>query len=212
MLSSIGNQPTPPTGISPQATQQYQRTPAADPAKKKRNRILALVGAVVIAAAAFTGGIYAHKAFTAPGGSGGQALTYGEGGEVPVFGLSENACGNGAVAPTKQLDSDVREECDKPHDFEVFDAAETLPVSSSLPDAAYPGVEALKSLGVARCELTLNSQWVKDGDTLKLTTLVPTESAWRKDKNDSAERRIYCVASKKDGSQLDGTISAKKDN
>jgi eukaryotic-like serine/threonine-protein kinase len=94
----------------------------------------------------------------------------------------------------------------------VFDAVETLPVSSNLPDAAYPGVDALKSLGVARCELTLKSQWVKDGGKLKLTTLVPTETAWRKDKNDNAERRIYCVASKKDGSRLDGTISAKKDN
>ncbi|MGW6934834.1 protein kinase domain-containing protein [Lentzea sp. NPDC054927] len=213
MLASIGNQPTPPTGIAPVQTQQYQQAPAADPAKKKRNRILALVGAVVIAAAAFTGGIYAHKAFTSPGASSGSsALTYGEGGEVPVFGLSENVCGNGAVAPTKQLDSDAREECDKPHDFEVFDVAETLPLQSNMPDAAYPGVESLTSLGVARCELTLNSPWIKDGGTLKLTTLIPTESAWKKDKNDNAQRRIYCVASKKDASQLNSTISAKKDN
>ncbi|NKE59267.1 serine/threonine protein kinase [Lentzea sp. PSKA42] len=211
MLASIGNQPTPPTGIPPAQTQQYQQTQAVNPAKKKRNRILALVGAVVIAAAAFTGGIYAHSWFTAPGGSS-TALTYGEGGEVPVFGLSENVCGNGQVAPTKQLDSDSREECDKPHDFEVFDVVETLTVQSNLPDAAYPGVDALKGVGVAKCELVLNSAWVKDNQQLKLSTLVPTETAWKKDKNDNAQRRIYCVASKKDGSQLDGTISAKKDN
>ncbi|MFI6101523.1 serine/threonine-protein kinase [Lentzea sp. NPDC051213] len=212
MLASIGNQPTPPTGIPPAQTQQYQQTRAVDPAKKKRNRILTLVGAVLVAALAFTGGIYAHSWFTTPGGGSSDALTYGEGGEVPVFGLSENVCGNGQVAPTKQLDSDSREECDKAHDFEVFDAVETLPVQSNLPDATYPGAEALKTLGVSRCELTLKSQWIKDGAGLKLSTLIPTETAWKKDKNDNAQRRIYCVASKKDGSQMNSTISAKKDN
>jgi hypothetical protein len=60
--------------------------------------------------------------------------------------------------------------------------------------------------------MTLRSQWVKEGGKLKLTTLIPTETAWKKDKNDSAERRIYCVAAKKDGSTLSSTISAKKDN
>ena len=214
MLSSIGNQPTPPTGIAPAQTQQYQQGPAAaDPAKKKRNRIIALVGAVVIAAAAFTGGIFAHKAFTTPGASSGsQALTYGEGAEVPVFGLYENTCGIGDVAPAKLLDSDSKEECDKPHDFEVFDVIDTLPVQSNLPDAGYPGVDALKSLGVARCEMTLNSPWIKDGSKLKLTTLVPSQSAWTKDKSGNAERKVWCIAGTKDGSKLDGTISAKKDN
>ncbi|WP_232837227.1 serine/threonine-protein kinase [Lentzea terrae] len=212
MLSSIGNQPTPPTGIPPQATQQYQQTQAVDPAKKKRNRIIALVGAAVIAAAAFTGGIFAHRAFSAPGGSGSQALTYGEGGQVPVFGLYENSCGLGEVAPAKLLNSDSREDCEKPHDFEVFDVIDTLPVQSNLPDTAYPGLDALKSLGVARCELTLKSEWVKNGTKLKLTTLVPGENAWRKDKGGNADRKIWCVAAAKDGSKLDGSISAKKDN
>ncbi len=211
MLASIGNQPTPPTGIAPQVTQQYQQ-PAADPAKKKRNRILALVGAVVIAAAAFTGGIYAHSWFTAPGGGSSAALTYGEGGEIPVFGLYENTCGIGAVAPTKQLDSDTKEECDKPHDFEVYDAIDVLPVESSMPDAAYPSADTLKGVGVPRCQLLLDSQWIKDGSKLKLSVLVPTEAAWQKDKNGSAQRKIFCVAGTKDGSKLDGTISTKKDN
>ncbi|SER13992.1 serine/threonine-protein kinase [Lentzea albida] len=213
MLSSIGNQPTPPTGIAPVQTQQYQQPAAADPAKKKRNRVIALVGAVVIAAAAFTGGVFTHRALTAPGGSSGSAaLTYGEGAEVPVFQLYENTCGIGEVAPTKLLNSDTREECDKPHDFEVFDVIDSLPVQSNFPDAAYPGVDALKSLGVARCEMTLNSAWIKDGSNLKLTTLVPSESAWAKDKSGNAERKIWCLAGAKDGSKLDGSISAKKDN
>ncbi|GHH51703.1 serine/threonine-protein kinase [Lentzea cavernae] len=213
MLSSIGNQPTPPTGIAPVQTQQYQQPAAADPAKKKRNRFLALVGAAVIAAAAFTGGIFVHKAFTAPGGSSGStALTYGEGAEVPVFQLYENTCGLGEVAPTKLLNSETREECDKPHDFEVFDVIDTLPVASNYPDAAYPGIDALKSLGVSRCEMTLNSEWIKDGSKLKVTTLVPSESAWAKDKGGNAERKIWCLAGAKDGSKLDGSISAKKDN
>ncbi|NUT48388.1 MAG: serine/threonine protein kinase [Saccharothrix sp.] len=212
MLSSIGNQPTPPTGIPPQATQQYQQTQAVDPAKKKRNRIIALVSAVVIAVAAFTGGIFAHRAFSAPGGGGSQALTYGEGAQVPVFALYENNCGLGEVAPAKLLNSDSREECDKPHDFEVFDVVVTLPVQSNLPDAAYPGLDPLTSLGVSRCEMTLKSAWVKDGTKLKLTTLVPGENAWRKDKGGNAERKIFCIASAKDGGKLDGSISAKKDN
>jgi serine/threonine protein kinase len=212
MLASIGNQPTPPTGIPPQATQQYQQTQAVDPAKKKRNRIIALVSAVVIAAAAFTGGIFTHRAFSAPGGSGSQALTYGEGGQVPVFGLYENTCGIGEVAPAKLLNSDSREECDKPHDFEVFDVIDTLPVQSNLPDTAYPGLESLTSLGVSRCEMTLKSEWIKDGAKLKLTTLVPGENAWRKDKGGNADRKIWCLAAAKDGSKLDSSISAKKDN
>ncbi|MFD5824675.1 serine/threonine-protein kinase [Lentzea sp. NPDC060358] len=213
MLGSIGNQPTPPTGVSPVQTQQYRQAPAAaDPAKKKRNRVLALVAAAVIAAAAFTGGIFAHRAFTAPGGSDSQALTYGEGGQVPVFAMYENTCGLGEVAPAKLLNTDSREECDKPHDFEVFDAIDTLPVASNYPDAAYPGQKSLTSLGVSRCEMTLNSEFVKDGAKLKLTTLIPGENAWRKDKSGSAERKIWCIASAKDGSKLDGTISAKKDS
>ncbi|MFS8102952.1 protein kinase [Lentzea alba] len=212
MLGSIGNQPTPPTGIPPAQTQQYQQAPAVDPAKKKRNRIIALVGAVVIAAAAFTGGIYAHSWFTATGGGGSSALTYGEGGDVPVFALYENSCGNGEVAPTKQLDSDSREECDKPHDFEVFDVVNTLPVESSLPDAAYPGLDTLKSLGLTRCEMTLNSTWIKDNDKVKLTVLVPSQAMWQKDKNGNAERKIFCVGGNKDGSKLNNTMSAKKNN
>jgi len=211
MLASIGNQPTPPTGIAPQVTQQYQQ-PAADPAKKKRNRILALVGAVVIAAAAFTGGIYTHSWFTAPGGGSSAALTYGEGGEIPVFGLYEGTCGIGDVAPTKQLDSDAKEECEKPHDFEVYDAIDVLPVESSMPDAAYPSADTLKGVGIPRCQLLLDSQWIKDGSSLKLSVLVPTEAAWQKTKNGSAQRKIFCVAGTKDGSKLDGTISTKKDN
>jgi serine/threonine protein kinase len=212
MLGSIGNQPTPPTGIPPQATQQYQQTQAVDPAKKKRNRIIALASAAVIAAAAFTGGIYAHSWFTSPGGGSSSALTYGEGGEVPVFALYENSCGNGQVAPTKQLDSESREECDKPHDFEVFDVVVTLPVGSNLPDAAYPGLDALKTLGIARCEMTLNSAWIKDNKKVKLTVLVPSQNSWQKDKGGNAERKIFCVGGNKDGSKLDGSISAKKDN
>ncbi|MFD9699524.1 serine/threonine-protein kinase [Lentzea sp. NPDC059081] len=213
MLGSIGNQPTPPTGIAPVQTQHYQQPAAVSPAKKKRNRIIAAVAAVVIAAAAFTGGIFAHRAFTTPGGSSGsQALTYGEGGQIPVFGLYENTCGLGEVAPAKLLNSDSREECDKPHDFEVFDVIDTLPVVSNYPDAAYPGLDSLTSLGVSRCEMTLKSEFVKDGAKLKLTTLVPGENAWRKDKSGNAERKIWCIASAADGSKLDGTISAKKDN
>lgn len=111
-----------------------------------------------------------------------------------MFGLYENTCGIGDVAPAKLLDSETKEECDKPHDFEVFDVIDTLPVQSNLPDAAYPGVESLKSLGVARCEMTLNSPWVKDGAKLKLTTLVPSQSAWTKDKSGNAERKIWCIA------------------
>ncbi|SDG32558.1 Septum formation [Lentzea fradiae] len=212
MLSSIGNQPTPPAGIPPQVTQQYQQAPPVDPAKKKRNRVLALVAAGVLAAAAFTGGIFTHKAFTAPGGSNSAALTYGEGAEVPVFELYENTCGIGEVAPAKLLNSETREECDEPHDFEVFDSVDTLPSQSSLPDAAYPGVDALKSLGVARCEMTLNSEWVKDGSKLKLTTLVPSETAWTKDKSGSAKRKIWCLASARDGGKLDGSVIAKKES
>ncbi|MEU7477345.1 protein kinase [Lentzea sp. NPDC042327] len=213
MLSSIGNQPTPPTGIPPVATQQYQQnTAAVDPAKKKRTRIIASVAAAAIAVAAFVGGIYTHSWFTSPTSGGTSAMTYGEGGEVPVFALYENYCGVGEVAPTKQLDSDAREECDKPHDFEVFDAIDLLPVSSSLPDAAYPGVEALKDVGIPRCQLMLDSQWIKDGSKLKMSVLVPSQSAWEKDKSGSAQRKVFCVAGAKDGSKLDGSISAKKDN
>lgn len=207
---SIGNQPTPPTGFPPAATQ--QNTVAIDPAKKKRNRIIALVGAAVIAVAAFVGGIYTHSWFTSPSSGGGSALTYGEGGEVPVFALYENSCGTGEIAPTKQLDSDTREECDKPHDFEVFDAIDLLPTSSNLPDAAYPGADTLKDVGVPRCQLMLDSQWIKDGSKLKMSVLVPSENAWKKDKSGNAQRKVFCVAGNKDGSKLDGSISAKKGN
>ena len=53
---------------------------------------------------------------------------------------------HGDVAPTKQLDSDTKEECDKPHDFEVFDGMDTLPVQSNMPDAAYPSADTLKNV------------------------------------------------------------------
>ncbi len=212
MLASIGNQPTPPTGIAPVATQQYQQTATIDPAKKKRTRVIALVAAAAIAVAAFVGGIYTHSWFASPSSGGSNALTYGEGGEVPVFGLYENTCGIGEVAQTKQIDSDSREECDKPHDFEVFDAIDVLPTSSNMPDAAYPTVDTLKGVGIPHCQLLLDSQWIKDGSNLKLSVLVPSENAWKKDKSGNAQRKVFCVAGNKDGSKLDGTISAKKDN
>ena len=96
----------------------------------------------------------------------------------------------------------------RPPRFEIF-GVEGLPEVRPGDDLGRLVVDAAHS---QRTPLERGDIVQKVGGRFKLSTLIPTETAWKKDKNDNAQRRIYCVASKKDGSQLNGTISAKKDN
>ncbi|TWP50361.1 serine/threonine protein kinase [Lentzea tibetensis] len=211
MLNSIGNQPTPPQGLPPAATAHLQQGPAVDPAKKKRNRILALVAAVVIAAGAFTGGIFAHRAFSTPPAAK-TALTYGETGDIPVFELyGEGQCADGQLVAGKQITNESKTDtCTESHDIEVFDEVPTFDESSSSkPDVSYPGKEPLTTLGVARCQLTFDSALVVDKADLQITVLVPTQAAWE-EKN--PQRKIFCVTSHKNGDKLAKSVLAKKDS
>ena len=214
MLSSIGNQPTPPQGLPPSATAPYTQQVAApaDPAKKKRNRILAIVAAAVIAIGSFVGGIFTYRAFDTPAAAK-TALTYGETGDIPVFDMySEGQCAEGQLTQGKQITNDSRvNDCSEAHEFEVFDTVGTFDDTSSGPKVGYPAKESLTSLGVARCQLTFDSALVKDDgkSDLKITVLVPTQSAWD-EKN--SQRKIFCVASHKNGSKLDKTVLNKKNS
>jgi eukaryotic-like serine/threonine-protein kinase len=209
MLSSIGNQPTPPQGLPPAATAQLRQA-QEDPAKKKRNRIFALVAAVLVLAGGFVGGIYTHKAFSTPSAAK-TALTYGETGDIPVFDMyGEGQCANGQLTAGKQITSESRvSECTNSHDIEVFDEVVTFDDSSSKPAVAYPGKEELTALGVARCQLTFDSALVVDKANLQVHVLVPTQAAWDEK---SPQRKVFCVTSHKNGDKLSKSVLAKKDS
>jgi hypothetical protein len=140
-----------------------------------------------------------------PGPSAVPVLTYGEGGDLPVFGVTSNYCLPGALAAGRSYPSGTYVTCDDPHDLEVFGV---LDVFGTVRDLPYPGVDDLSAYARSGCTLLFGSALVEGADkaTLQVVGLVPTAASFTtKTSSSFSSRDVICVLRAADGRQLTGT-------
>jgi serine/threonine protein kinase len=213
MLERAVAQPTPPHGFgAPAPTVQYSGSAQGAPPSKVR-RGLFVAAAVVGAAVMFTAGIYTHSWFqsTKEPSSAQATMTYGEGGQLPVFEWSKGYCGPGKVEQGAQFDSSVIGKCDEDHEVEVFASADTF---SSSTKVSYPGRDALAKYAEGWCAVVFDSEEITEPDKatkLAYAAVVPSEQAWKpKKESGSGKHDVYCVAWVNGGTSLNHSI-VKKD-
>ncbi|MCO1654854.1 serine/threonine-protein kinase [Pseudonocardia humida] len=137
-------------------------------------------------------------------------LSYGAGGDVPEFDVSNGYCYQVAPGPGRAVDSGAMRDCDEVHDSQVF--AAYLPYGSD-DEVRYPGAEDFREFGAAACRMYFDNVVVgEDKDQLAVTLLLPSEEAFQDDTRSAGASRpsyqsrgVYCVLSAADGRQLTGT-------
>lgn len=156
------------------------------------------------------GGGYAGYVLSAPRSAQAATLTYGDGGEVPVFESSSvYPCSIVAPAAGKGIDSNSGVDCKERHEAERF---AKLELYSSSDVVTYPGEQQLRALGASACRFYFDSPLVVGADKARLeaVALVPAEAEFGKDTSTSPGyhsyrgRLLYCVLRAADGSQLEG--------
>jgi hypothetical protein len=184
-----------------------ERDPVTTPlvsAGSTRRRWWWAVAALVLGLAAGAAGGFALGRI---GGPAITVLTYGAGGDIPLFASYRNACMPGQLAPGRSFPSGSTLSCDGPHDLEVFETFNPFGVSRELP---YPGRAQLTHYAVSACSLTFGSALIggPDKDRLEVAALVPSQEAFgsRPDSSSSFnERDVICLLRAADGSQLTGS-------
>ncbi|MFC0108847.1 hypothetical protein [Kibdelosporangium aridum] len=138
-------------------------------------------------------------------------LTYGVGGNIPVFDVYFNA-GNSClnVPPADKVQYDATVDCTKEeHRAEVFMEYKTGmrngDKDKNIPPAGYPADEALNRYAESSCAMFYNSNEVlKSGKTMNVMAVIPSKEAWDSEK--SPQRSIYCIAWPADNSTMTGSI------
>ncbi len=136
-------------------------------------------------------------------------MTYGAGGDLPVFGVTSNYCLPGALAPGRSYPSGTSVTCDDPHDLEVFGVLDPFGTQRDLP---YPGLDDLSAYARTACTLLFDSALVEGPDKARLQVvgLVPTAASFTaKTSTSFTTRDVICVLRAADGSQLTGTRISK---
>ncbi|SDY02206.1 Serine/threonine protein kinase [Amycolatopsis xylanica] len=190
----------------------------APSAKPKRGLWLSLVA--VAAVVALVAGLFAGKLIWSPSVSAAMlpTMTYGAGGELLEFEQDDSLdCYSTPIAAGYRINSDVKVDCEKVHQFQIFDAYKVLETGSytddKLPYAGYPDLAVLKAAAEARCTMVFQSDAVlrDQRPSLQFRALVPTQQEWARDTGNDKERvrLAVCALTKKDGSQIDGDIVRK---
>lgn len=105
-------------------------------------------------------------------------VSYGAGGDVPVFAVDPPACLAGPLTVGMQVPAGSAVPCDAPHDLEVFGRIDPFPAVRS---PAYPGRERLDELAAA-CG-------VGAGEGSDALALVPSQPAFES----GPDRGVYCL-------------------
>ncbi|HWM03438.1 MAG TPA: serine/threonine-protein kinase [Actinophytocola sp.] len=206
---------TPPTGTrtmvhggtamypAPNAT---QLVPAGPAGRRRRAPVLVLVALLV--AGAFVGGWFGGRAMLPEepvDATKGATMTYGSGGQLKSFQLSNNSCSASVLREGRSYPSSSAS-CDEPHEFEVMEAVDPF---SSEPELEYLK-EPLTTYAEATCALVFASHRVPaedKNDTLTYVTLVPTETSWDdavdQNNEDGGDRGIYCLLTGRNDRQLE---------
>jgi hypothetical protein len=186
---------------------------AAAPAGPRKRRWPWLVVALVVGLLAGAAGTYAvvnslsEKPFP--------TLSYGPGGDVADFDVSQGYCYLVTPSPGHSVDSGASRDCDDLHEIEII---ATLPPFGTSFEVPYPGVPALTDFAQGACRMYFATSVAGD-DKAKLTmsVLVPSQQAFEKNSaspgSSSASyqsRDAYCVLRATDGSQLTGSRVIKQ--
>ena len=172
-------------------------------ARSRRRRWLLPVAALVLGLVVGAGAVVALR----PSGPVAAVLTYGGGGEIPVFDSSYPQCLQGQLVAGRQFPAAAAVSCSGPHDLELFKTFATFGSSDEL---SYPGRPDLAAYGTSACALAFDSDLIvptgKDG--LRVAVLVPSEAAFAKRATPTSsftDRDVMCLLRAADGSQLTST-------
>lgn len=136
-------------------------------------------------------------------------MSYGAGGDLPVFGVTSTFCLPGPLAPGRSYPSGSSVSCTDPHDLEVFGVLAPFDSRRVLP---YPGLGNLAGYARSACTLLFDSALVQGPDKARLQVvgLVPAAAAFTaRTASGFGTRDVICVLRAADGSQLTGTRIAK---
>ncbi|MGW5050041.1 serine/threonine-protein kinase [Actinokineospora sp. NPDC004072] len=210
-------QPGPPTGPHPMPTGQHTGPTAMHPGgyptmvspqpppKRRIGWQLILALALIVALVGGVGGFWLHGVINAPDEDKTTAVstfTYGPGGQVRQFEVTDGYCGVGKIQNDASFPSN--ESCDDPHAFQVFSY---LTLNGEWSYAA----EELTELGESFCRWQFHTGRVTKTEQLAVVALIPAQQAWSGSLTDSssAERTLICVVTSKDGSPLTGSHIAE---
>lgn len=193
LLAAAGGAAPPPEGPT---------APLAAPARSRRPWIVGIAAALVVGLVA---GLLGGYALAGAGGPDVRTLTYGEGGEVPVLGVSSRYCLQVRPDPGVQVTSSATVACDSPHAAEIFGVVDTFGTQDDVP---YP--PRLREFAAAACLLRFDSGLVSDQNGLVVTALLPSQAEFRRDSSSGGspsfgDREVYCVLHAANGSQLESS-------
>lgn len=196
--------------LAPQPTAVYTGiAPAARPTTK---RTILRIGAALLGAGLLVGGFLAGQAVSKPEADAAKlpTLTYGAAdADVTKFpsSSSSDTCYTKSLA---DMETSKAVKCEDLHYIEFYDSASTYGSSDSEAAVAkYPGRPALSAWAESRCAMTFHSNAISEQhrDSLNYQALIPAQAIWDQPGKDDPVRRIYCVASKRDGSPSTGSVA-----
>jgi hypothetical protein len=202
LLASGGTETTPLFGGGPATT------PVTTAGAPPRRRWVWPLVALALAVLGLAGGIaLAWSGAIPPLGPAVTTLTYGGGGDIPVFGTAFHACLQGQLAPGRSFPAGSTVSCDGPHDLEIFQTFDPFGTQRALP---YPGREHLSAYADRACTLVFDSALVvgADKDRLEVAALVPSQLSFEARADSSSRftgRDVVCLLRAADGGQLTGT-------
>ncbi|MCW0214085.1 MAG: serine/threonine protein kinase [Pseudonocardia sp.] len=135
-------------------------------------------------------------------------LSYGDGGDLPVFEISSPTCLQGQLVAGRQFAYGASTSCTAPHDLELY---ETFDPFGSQRDLAYPGLDEFAGYARSACGVVFDSAVLTGQSGLEMAALVPSERAFgfRETPTSSfGERDVLCLVRSKDGAQLTGSALA----
>lgn len=174
------------------------------PVRSRPWRWVAIAAAVGLLAG-LAGGLFGGLALARAGDPDVRLLSYGTGGEVPVFEVAYLYCLGTPVVVGTQVVSGATESCDEPHYAEVFAVLDTFSYDEQV---SYP--DGLADLAARGCGVRFDSELVvgEDKAALVAAALYPTEDEFQRT-DDTGERydyrQVFCVLSRADGGQITGT-------
>ena len=175
---------------------------AAAPARSPRRWWMAVAAALVLGLAA---GVAGGAVLTRSPVPDVRTLSYGQGGDLPVFGVRSDSCVTGRLVVGSPIPSSAQVDCSVPHDLEVFRTFDVLGDQRPVP---YPGRDELDAYGAAACGLVFTSALIDapDRDSLEAIALVPTQAAFEASVGGRfPDREVICVLHASDGEQLIGS-------
>jgi eukaryotic-like serine/threonine-protein kinase len=151
------------------------------------------------------GGVAGGLALARSGEPDVRLLSYGTGGQVPVFEIGFQYCISTPVVEGTQIASGAIVDCDESHPAELFAVLDTFAYDEQV---GYP--EGIADYAARGCAMRFESEAVVGDDKADLvaTAMYPTEAEFgRTDESGDRYdyRQVFCVLARADGTNIEGT-------